>query len=62
MFGVTNLGAIIMGVFFGLIASFTYRIVALRTAASYKLILDKIHAHNANKANASVSKKTDNDA
>ncbi|MGJ8652298.1 MAG: DUF2062 domain-containing protein [Opitutaceae bacterium] len=62
VFGVTNLGAIIMGVFFGLIASFTYRIVAIRTAASYKLILDKIHAHNANKANAGVSKQTDNNA
>ena len=45
VFGVTNLGAIIMGVFFGLIVSFTYRTVAIRTAASYKLILDKIHAH-----------------
>ncbi len=45
VFGVTNLGAIIMGTFFGLITSFIYRIVALRTAASYALILEKIHEH-----------------
>lgn len=50
VFGVTNLGAIIMGIFFGLIASFIYRIVAIRTAKSYKIILDKIHEHKARRA------------
>jgi len=59
VFGVTNLGAIIMGFFFGLIATFTYRIVALRTAASYKLILDKIIAH---KLKQSSTKQTNPDA
>jgi uncharacterized protein len=43
VFGVTSLGSVIMGVFFGLIASFTYRIVANRTAASYALLRQKIH-------------------
>lgn len=52
VFGVTSLGAIIMGIFFGLISSFIYRIVAIRTAASYKLILDKIHEHKIRKANS----------
>ncbi|MEN8663148.1 MAG: DUF2062 domain-containing protein [Lentimonas sp.] len=55
VFGVTNLGAIILGIFFGLIASSIYRIVAIRTATSYKIILDKIHTHNAHKPNSSNS-------
>jgi uncharacterized protein (DUF2062 family) len=38
VFGVTNLGAIVMGTFFGLIGSLVYRIVANRTAASYALL------------------------
>ncbi len=41
-FSVTSLGAIVMGIFFGLIASFAYRIVANRTAASYALLHHKI--------------------
>lgn len=42
VYSVTSLGAIVMGIFFGLIASFTYRIVANRTAASYALLHQKI--------------------
>ena len=44
VFGVTSLGAIVMGSFFGLIGSFAYRIVASRTAASYVLLRAKIQA------------------
>ena len=44
-FSVTSLAAIVMGIFFGLIASFTYRIVANRTAASYALLRHKITLH-----------------
>ncbi len=62
VFGVTNLGAIIMGIFFGLIASFIYRIVAIRTAASYQLILDKIHAHKAARTANPRPPKSDTDA
>ncbi|MFU8847420.1 MAG: DUF2062 domain-containing protein [Opitutales bacterium] len=43
VFGVTSLGATIMGTFFGLIGSIAYRIVAQRTAASYAVLKDKIH-------------------
>ena len=43
VFGVTILGAIIMGTFFGLIGSVSYRIVAKRTAASYALLREKVH-------------------
>ena len=42
VFSVTSLGAIVMGIFFGLIASFAYRIAANRTAASYALLRCKI--------------------
>ena len=42
VFSVTSLGAIVMGIFFGLIASFAYRIVASRTASSYVLLRSKI--------------------
>ena len=42
VFSVTSLGAIVMGIFFGLIAGFAYRIVANRTAASYALLRRKI--------------------
>ena len=42
VFSVTSRGAIVMGIFFGLIASFAYRIVANRTAASYALLRRKI--------------------
>lgn len=44
VFGVTCLGAVILGSFFGLIGAFTYRIVSRKTSASYQLLLRKIHA------------------
>jgi len=43
VFGVTSLGAIIMGTFFGLIGSISYRIIATRTAASYAALKNKVH-------------------
>ena len=61
VFGVTNLGAIIMGIFFGLITSFIYRIVAIRTATSYKIIVKKIHTHHAQKNNKSDSTNSNSD-
>ena len=42
VYGVTCFGAIVMGIFFGLIASFAYRIVANRTAASDAFLHQKI--------------------
>jgi uncharacterized protein (DUF2062 family) len=42
VFGITSLGAIVMGLFFGLVGSVAYRIVARRTAASYQLLTEKI--------------------
>lgn len=42
VFGVTTLGAVVMGIFFGLIVSVSYRIFARRTAASYRLLVSKI--------------------
>ncbi|MGB0333825.1 MAG: DUF2062 domain-containing protein [Opitutales bacterium] len=45
VFSVTSLGALVLGVFFGLIGSVTYRIIAKRTATSYALIRDKLHHH-----------------
>lgn len=42
VFGVTSLGAIIMGTFFGLVGSMSYRIIANRTAASYKILKKKV--------------------
>jgi len=49
VFGITSLGAIVMGLFFGVIGSFTYRMVARRTAASYRLLLEKIQRAKADK-------------
>ncbi|MGB0743607.1 MAG: DUF2062 domain-containing protein [Opitutales bacterium] len=43
VFGVTSVGSIVMGTFFGLIGSFSYRIVARRTAASYAILKEKVH-------------------
>ena len=42
---VTSLGAVVMGIFFGLIASFTYRVIANRTTTSYTLLHYKIKKH-----------------
>jgi hypothetical protein len=44
------LGGIVMGVFFGLISSFAYRFTAKRTAASYALLIQKIHDRKARKS------------
>ncbi|MFW6217675.1 MAG: DUF2062 domain-containing protein [Verrucomicrobiota bacterium] len=45
VFGVTSLGAVVMGTFFGLVASVAYRIIARRTAASYAVLLQKLQLH-----------------
>ena len=42
-FSTMCLGGIVMGIFFGLISSFAYRITAQRTAASYTHLKKKIH-------------------
>ena len=44
------LGGIVMGIFFGLISSFSYRFAARRTAASYALLKQKIHDRKMNKS------------
>ena len=49
-FGIMCLGGIVMGIFFGLISSFSYRIAARRTAASYALLIQKIHDRKAHKS------------
>lgn len=43
VFGVTSLGAIIMGTFFGLVGSVSYRMIASRTATSYEILKKKVH-------------------
>ena len=45
VFSVTSLGAIVLGLFFGIIGGITYRIVASRTVASYRVLLKKLQAH-----------------
>lgn len=45
VFNVTCLGALILGTFFGLVGSVLYRIVAEQTAASYRLLREKIAPH-----------------
>jgi len=57
VFGVTSLGAVVMGTFFGLIGSICYRIIASRTAASYVLLKNKIKLSKRNKSNVSVNEK-----
>lgn len=42
VFGVISLGAIVMGVFFGLVGSVAYKILTRRMRASYRLVLSKI--------------------
>lgn len=44
--GVTSLGAIVMGLFFGVIGSIAYRVIATRTAVSYTLLREKLQHHN----------------
>lgn len=43
VYGLTSLGAIVMGIFFGFVASTSYRIIANRTAASYTIIKKKVN-------------------
>ena len=50
VFGVTSLGAIVIGVFFGLIISVTYRIFARKAAASYHLVIKRIQKLKENKS------------
>jgi hypothetical protein len=45
VFGITSLGALIVGTFFGVISSFIYRIIVNRTSASYTLLLAKLEQH-----------------
>jgi uncharacterized protein (DUF2062 family) len=42
VFGITSLGALIVGTFFGVISSFIYRIIANRMSASYALLHAKL--------------------
>lgn len=49
-FSIMCLGGIVMGIFFGLLSSFAYRIAARRTAASYTLLKKKIHDRKMNKS------------
>ena len=59
VFSITSLGAIVMGIFFGLIASCGYRIIANRTVASYALLHSKIREHKL-KMQSSYPKETPN--
>ncbi|WP_269525922.1 DUF2062 domain-containing protein [Coraliomargarita parva] len=52
VFGITCLGAIVMGIFFGLVTSVAYRIIARRTVASYAVLIEKIHHIKASKQNS----------
>ena len=52
VFGITSLGAIVMGVFFGLVGSIAYRIIARRTAASYAVLKEKVHLPKLSKTQA----------
>ncbi len=49
-FSIMCLGGIVIGLFFGLISSFAYRFTAKRTAASYSLLIQKIHERKARKS------------
>jgi len=52
-FSIMCLGGIVMGIFFGMLSSFSYRIAANRTAASYALLKKKINDRKANKSDKS---------
>jgi uncharacterized protein (DUF2062 family) len=54
-FLVMCLGGIVMGIFFGVISSFSYRFAARRTEASYALLIQKIHDRKAQNPNDSDS-------
>jgi uncharacterized protein len=48
VFGITSLGALIVGSFAGLAGSMAYRLIARRTAGSYALLRSKIHGQKKN--------------
>lgn len=58
-FSVMCLGGIVMGIFFGLISSFSYRFAARRTAASYALLIKKIHDRKARKTDSHSDSDSD---
>ena len=60
VFGLTSLGAIVMGIFFGFVASTSYRIIANRTAASYSILKDKVHLPKLRKTKAPFDEKHPN--
>jgi uncharacterized protein (DUF2062 family) len=53
VFGVTSLGATMIGLFIGAVLSIAYRLVSNRTVASYKLIIDKLSKHRKDTENIS---------
>jgi uncharacterized protein (DUF2062 family) len=53
-FSIMCLGGIVMGIFFGMLSSFSYRMAANRTAASYALLKKKIHDRKVNKSDNSA--------
>ncbi len=58
VFGLTSLGALIVGTFFGVASSMLYRLISRRTARSYEILHQKIEAHKKLKA----TKTDDSDA
>lgn len=58
-FSIMCLGGIVVGIFFGLISSFSYRFAARRTAASYALLIKKIHDRKAHKSEFSSDFNSD---
>lgn len=58
VFGVTSLGAIIIGTFFSILLSVIYRIVAARTANSYQVIREKLQQYRALKQQKSSDSDT----
>jgi uncharacterized protein (DUF2062 family) len=58
-FSIMCLGGIVMGIFFGLISSFSYRFAARRTAASYALLIKKIHDRKARKSDSPTDQSPD---
>lgn len=61
VFGVTNVGAIVIGTFFGLLGSTAYRIIANRTAASYALLRSKIKVQNTKPDTPTTDSNSSND-
>lgn len=51
VFGVTSLGATMIGLFIAVILSITYKVITNRTLASYKLIKDKLKKYRVDKEN-----------